>query len=118
MGCDDERAAEGSGWLIVTSRSSADADLDRFATARAVADAVLYEGATGDSRPLKAARGDQRRYYVALREALHRRAPNRVPPEQGATVMAIIEAGFRSEREGCRAVPDLTEAERTAWVTS
>ncbi|MDP9261695.1 MAG: oxidoreductase, partial [Actinomycetota bacterium] len=31
-------------------------------------DAVLYEGATGDTRALKAARGDQRGYYVALRE--------------------------------------------------
>jgi len=81
-------------------------------------DALLYEGATGETRTLKTARGDQRGYYVALREALLGRAPNPVSPEQGATVMAIIEAGFRSEREGCRAVPELTEAERAAWVTS
>ncbi len=81
-------------------------------------DALLYEGATGETRTLKTARGDQRGYYVALREALLGRAPNPVSPQQGATVMAIIEAGFRSEREGCRAVPDLTEAERAAWVTS
>ncbi|HEX9085555.1 MAG TPA: oxidoreductase, partial [Gemmatimonadaceae bacterium] len=60
-------------------------------------DAVLYHGATGDTRAFKAARGDQRGYYVALREALLGRAPNPVPPEQGATVMAIIEAAFRSE---------------------
>lgn len=79
-------------------------------------DAVLYEGATGDTRALKAARGDQRGYYVALREALHRRAPNPVPPEQGATVMAIIEAGLRSDKEGQRVVPDLTKEERAAWV--
>jgi predicted dehydrogenase len=69
-------------------------------------DAVLYEGATGDSRALKAARGDQRGYYVALREALHGRAPNPVSPEQGAAVMAIIEAGLRSDAEGRRVVPD------------
>ena len=79
-------------------------------------DAVLYDGATGDTRALKAARGDQRGYYVALREALAGRAPNPVPPEQGATVMAIIEAALRSEEEGRRVVPDLTEQERAAWV--
>jgi predicted dehydrogenase len=80
-------------------------------------DAVLYEGATGATRTLKAARGDQRGYYVALREALHGRAPNPVPPEQGATVMAIIEAGLRSHAEGRRVVPDLTKEERAAWVS-
>ena len=81
-------------------------------------DALLYEGATSETRTLKAARGDQRGYYVALREALLGRAPNPVPPEQGATVMAIIEAGFLSEREGRRVVPDLTKGERAAWAGS
>jgi predicted dehydrogenase len=79
-------------------------------------DAVLYEGAAGDTRALKAARGDQRGYYVALREALLGRAPNPVPPEQGATVMAIIEAGLRSEKDGRRVVPELREEERAAWA--
>jgi predicted dehydrogenase len=80
-------------------------------------DATLYEGTTGDARALKAAGGDQRGYYVALREALHGRAPNPVPPEQGATVMAIIEASLHSDKEGRRVVPDLTEDERAAWVS-
>jgi predicted dehydrogenase len=79
-------------------------------------DAVLYDGATGTTRALEAARGDQRGYYVALREALHGRAPNPVPPEQGATVMAIIEAAFRSDREGRRVIPDLTKEESAAWT--
>jgi predicted dehydrogenase len=79
-------------------------------------DAVLYDGATGDTRALKAARGDQRGYYVALREALHGQAPNPVPPEQGATVMAIIEAALRSDGEGRRVVPALTKEERAAWT--
>jgi predicted dehydrogenase len=79
-------------------------------------DAILYDGATGDTRTLKTARGDQRGYYVALREALLGRAQNPVPPEQGATVMAIIEAGLRSDNEGRRVVPELTKEERAAWV--
>ena len=78
-------------------------------------DAVLYSGITGDSRALEAARGDQRGYYIALREALLGRAPNPVPPEQGAAVMAIIEAGFRSDKEGRRVVPDLTEEEAAKY---
>jgi predicted dehydrogenase len=79
-------------------------------------DATLYEGASGETREIKAARGDQRGYYVALREALLGRASNPVPPQQGATVMAIIEAAMRSDREGLRMIPDLTEDERAAWV--
>lgn len=79
-------------------------------------DATLYDGPTGNARVIKAARGDQRGYYVALREALLGRAPNPVPPEQGATVMAIIEAALRAEEEGRRVVPDLTKEERAAWV--
>ena len=69
----------------------------------------------GESRTLKAARGDQRGYYAALREALHGQAPNPVPAEQGATVMAIIEAAFRSDKEGRRVVPELRQEERAVW---
>jgi predicted dehydrogenase len=79
-------------------------------------DAILYDGASANTRAVKAARGDQRGYYVALREALLGRAQNPVPPEQGATVMAIVEAALRSDKEGRRVVPELTEAERAAWV--
>jgi predicted dehydrogenase len=81
-------------------------------------DVLLYDGATGASRVIKTARGDQRGYYAAVREALHRRAPNPVPPEQGATVMAIIEAAFRSDKEGRRVIPDVTDGERAAWANT
>ena len=79
-------------------------------------DAVLHDGASGDTRLQKAARGDQRGYYFALREALHGRASNPVTPEQGATVMAIIEAALRSDAEGRRMIPELTKDERAAWT--
>ena len=81
-------------------------------------DAILYDGVTGDTRTLKTARGDQRGYYVALREALLGRAPNPVPPEQGVTVMAIIEAALRAEAEGCRVIPDLTKEECATYLAS
>lgn len=78
-------------------------------------DAELHEGATGRTSTVKAARGDQRGYYVALREALHGRSPNPVPPEQGATTMAIIEAAMRSDAGGHRVILELTDEERAAW---
>jgi predicted dehydrogenase len=78
-------------------------------------DGMFYDGGTGNTRALESARGDQRGYYVALREALLGRAPNPVPPEQGATVMAIIEAAIHSEMDGRRVVPDLSKEERAAW---
>jgi predicted dehydrogenase len=78
-------------------------------------DAVIYEGAANDARSLKTTRGDQREYYVALREALYGHAANPVPPEQGATVMAIIDAAQRSDVEERRVGILLTKQERDAW---
>jgi len=79
-------------------------------------DAILYEGAISDRLAVAATRGDQRRYYFALRDALLGKGRNPVPAEQGATVMAIIEACIRSHNEGRRVVPELTNEERAAWV--
>jgi predicted dehydrogenase len=81
-------------------------------------DALLYDGAAGSTQTIKAARGDQRGYYVALREALLGRARNPVAAEQGATVMAIIEAAFRSDEEGRRVVPDLTKQELVSYSSN
>ncbi|MEF2073332.1 oxidoreductase [Consotaella aegiceratis] len=78
-------------------------------------DAWLHLGASGETRRVAAARGDQRGYYAALLKALRGSGANPVPPEQGATVMAIIEAARRSEAEGRRVGPELTAAERAAW---
>ena len=79
-------------------------------------EAVLWEGATGETRRLDSLPGDQREYYVALREALHGRAPNPVSPAQGATVIALIEAALRSGRERRSVAPDLRHEERAAWT--
>jgi predicted dehydrogenase len=70
-------------------------------------DAVVYEGADAGSHSLEAARGDQRGYYVGIREALQGVGPNPVTPEQAVAVMAIIEAALRSDQDGCRIVPDV-----------
>ena len=80
--------------------------------------AVIYEGATGETRTLRAWPGDQREYYRALAEAIRGRGPNPVPPEQGSAVMAIIEAAMRSDAEGRRVAPDLLPDERAAWAAT
>jgi predicted dehydrogenase len=77
---------------------------------------LIHDGATGETRALPALPGDQRGYYRSLGEALAGRAPNPVPPAQGAAVMAMIEAAIRSEMEGCRVEPDLRDEERAAWT--
>ncbi|MFL5481736.1 MAG: oxidoreductase [Gemmatimonadaceae bacterium] len=77
--------------------------------------ATVYEGANGKTNVLKASRGDQRGFYVALREALLGRGRNPVPPEQGASVMAILEAAFKSHEEGCAVAPKVSKEERGAW---
>ncbi|MGH7604099.1 MAG: oxidoreductase [Gemmatimonadaceae bacterium] len=78
-------------------------------------DAVVYDGADAATHTLKASRGDQRGYYVAIREALLGGGANPVTPEQAGTVMAIIEAAIRSDEEGRRVVPDVSEGERASW---
>jgi len=78
-------------------------------------DAVISDGVMGETRVLKAVPGDQRGYYAALREAVYGHAPNPVPPAQGATVIAVIEAALRAEAQGRRVAPDLREDERAAW---
>ena len=78
-------------------------------------EAVLHDGVTGETRAVPALPGDQRRYYAALREALLGRAPNPVSPEEGVSVIALIEAALRSESQGRRVSPDLREEERAAW---
>ena len=78
-------------------------------------DATLYIGQGAETLSLPAARGDQRGFYVALREAIRGSGANPVTPQQAATVMAIIEAAFLSHREGRRVVPDIAAEERAAW---
>lgn len=76
---------------------------------------IVYEGATGKTQTLKPARGDQRGFYVALRNALLGRGPNPVTAEQATSVMAVIEAAFRSHAEACSVAPEVLKEERGAW---
>jgi predicted dehydrogenase len=76
--------------------------------------AVLYVGGTGESRPIESKRGDQRGFYVALREALHGRGLNPVSASEGAAVIAIIEVALKSDLERREVIPEVTGEERGA----
>lgn len=81
------------------------------------ADPLSVIDAQGDARTLPVAAGDQRRYYAALRDAIAGGSPWPVTPIEALAVMAVIDAGFASQREG-RALPlPLTDAERAAFAT-
>lgn len=75
--------------------------------------AVLYE--SGTSRKIESSRGDQRGFYMAVRDALRGIGPNPVTGLQGSTIIALIEAAIRSNAEGRRIVPNLTADERNAF---
>jgi predicted dehydrogenase len=82
------------------------------------ADPLTVIDVHGDARALPVAAGDQRRYYAALRDAVAGESPWPVTPIEALAVMAVIDAGFASQREG-RALPlPLTDAERTAFAAA
>ncbi|MGN6739980.1 oxidoreductase [Dyella sp.] len=80
------------------------------------ADTLTVIDAHGHERALPVAAGDQRRYYAALRDAIAGKSSWPVTPIEALAVMAVIDTGFASQREG-RALPlPLTDAERAAFV--
>ena len=82
-------------------------------------DPIRFHDGTGAApRAVAAPAGDQRRYYGAIRDAVDGDGPNPVTPLQAIAVMAVLEAGVRSAREG-RSVPvPLLDTERRAWTAS
>lgn len=73
---------------------------------------ILFNGATGEKTEVPVPKGDQRMYYVGVRDAI---LNGQAPPLSGSdavTVMAILETSFQSGAQG-RVLPlPLTEEER------
>jgi predicted dehydrogenase len=78
-------------------------------------DELLLYDADGQVERLASPRGDQRRYYVAVRDAVTGHGPHPVTPRQAITVMAVIEAAIASARERKAVELELSAAERDAW---
>lgn len=77
---------------------------------------TLFDGA--GERRVAAERGDQRRYYAAIRDAIRGDAANPVPGIEALAVMAVIDAAQRSSERGARAELALSDAERLAYGVS
>lgn len=75
-------------------------------------DLIFHDGE--GSRRLSTPSGDQRRYYMGVRDALLGLADNPVPPAQALAVMAVLEAAQRSADEGRAVALALDPSEREA----
>ncbi|EMW0510384.1 MULTISPECIES: oxidoreductase [Enterobacter] len=75
-------------------------------------DMVLFDAA-GDATRLKTPKGDQRQYYINVRDALTGTIGNPVHPVEALAVMAVLEAAVRSSETGSTQTLELTAEERS-----
>jgi len=76
---------------------------------------IFYDGATGEKKEIPAPRGDQRLYYVGVRDAVWNGTPAPIDGEHGVAVMAVMEASFASDGESRTMPIALTLEERARW---
>ena len=72
---------------------------------------VLFN-AQGDASAIPAPKGDQRQYYINVRDALNGKIDNPVHPVEALAVMAVLEAAVKSSETGSTQELDLTAQER------
>ena len=77
---------------------------------------ILYVGDTGEEVRLTSPKGNQRLFYVSLRDAILHGEGLPVSQRDAITVMAILETSFRSGIEGQTLPIPLTEQERAEWT--
>jgi predicted dehydrogenase len=71
---------------------------------------ILYDGASGARTEIPAPAGNQRQYYVEMRDAILKKGPVPVPAQEAVTCMAILEASFESGARG-----QVLTIERERW---
>jgi len=74
-------------------------------------DMVLFD-ANGDAQTVKTPKGDQRQYYINVRDALTGKIDNPVHPVEALAVMAVLEAAVKSSETGATQTLELTAEER------
>jgi predicted dehydrogenase len=76
---------------------------------------VVIYGETGSREEIAAPKGDQRKYYVDIRDAIQNQQPPIITARDAVAVMAILETSFRAGAEG-RVLPlPLTQEEVAEW---
>lgn len=79
-------------------------------------DPLILHEAHGSIRQIVAQPGDQRAFYIGVRDAMKGDARNPVSPIQALAVMAVVEAAVVSSATGAAADIGLTESEQTCWA--
>lgn len=74
-------------------------------------DLVLFD-ANGEAHAVKTPKGDQRQYYINVRDALTGKIDNPVHPVEALAVMAVLEAAVKSAETGSTQALELTAEER------
>jgi predicted dehydrogenase len=78
--------------------------------------ALLHDGSSERASELPLPKGDQRQYYLGIRDALRNGAPNPVTPAQAIAVMAILETAVQSSETGQVLPLPLTHQERADFL--
>lgn len=74
-------------------------------------DLVLFD-ANAQPKPHSTPKGDQRQYYIQIRDALNGKRSNPVHPVEALAVMAVLEAAVKSSDTGTTQTLSLTDSER------
>jgi predicted dehydrogenase len=77
---------------------------------------IVYNGATGEQTRVPAPVGNQRGYYVAIRDAILGVDPLPVTPREAVAVMAVLEASYESGARGQTLSIPLTPKDQAAWA--
>jgi predicted dehydrogenase len=76
---------------------------------------IVYDGATGKQTEVPSPVGNQREYYVGIRDAVLGKCPPPVPAKDAVAGMAILETSFESGARGQVLPVPLTSDERAEW---
>ncbi|MGG5837107.1 Gfo/Idh/MocA family oxidoreductase, partial [Huaxiibacter chinensis] len=74
-------------------------------------DLVVFD-ANAQPKPHPTPKGDQRKYYIQIRDALSGKRSNPVHPVEALAVMAVLEAAVKSSDTGTTQTLSLTDSER------
>ena len=78
-------------------------------------ESIMIDGATGVRTTIPSPRGDQRMYYVGIRDAILGKQQAHITTADAVAVMALLETSFESGRLGQVLPLPLTPEEVRAW---
>ena len=76
---------------------------------------IVYDGASGTQTEVPSPAGNQREYYVGIRDAILKEGPVPVPVKYAVAGMAILETSFESGARGQVLPLPLTSDEHAQW---